>query len=182
MNISYLYSIVELYLKKENDEKKTNLSIIKTDNNKIQFNFNMNKIDSEITSFWLPVEKVFENNNFYRLMKDYKQNLIIIDEKYNCDNQNSCYYYILLNNGRSISFKNFSIIDINSIRNIIYDIKFQKEEIRIKFEDDKEENNTKYYFRLQRTGFASLKTICVVGICFLIVFVLSLWVFKTFVG
>ena len=127
MNINYLYSIIELYLKKETDDKRTNLNIIR-ENNQIHFKFNMNKNDSDMTSFSLLSDVVLENNVLSSLIKLYKKQNIIIDEKYEVDKVNgSCYYYALFNNGRSISFRNFSLVEINNIRNIIYDIKFKKE-------------------------------------------------------
>jgi len=179
MDINYLYSIVDLYLKKETNEKKTYLSIVKIENDRIQFSFNMDEKDVDVTSFSIPSEEVFENDNFYQLIRTYKQSNIIIDEKYTDDNSGS--YYVLLNNGRKILFKNFSVIEINDIRNIIYDIKFQKEEIRIDFLDDEDIDN-KYYYTLRPTGFANFKTILVIAVCFLVVFIISLWLFNVCMG
>lgn len=179
MDINYLYSIVDLYLKKETSEKKTNLHITKILNNRIQFNFNMDEKDVDVTSFSIPSEEVFENDNFYQLIRTYKQNNIIIDEK--CSDDDSGYYYVLFNNGRKITFENFTVIEFNSIRNIIYDIKFQKQEIRIKFDDVNKVNDKKYYYQLQPTGFVNFKTLCGVTICFIIVLIASLWIFSTFI-
>lgn len=175
MDINYLYSIVNLYLKKEKGNKRTNLSLVK-DNEKIKFSLNMDKDDVDVTSFEISNDELFENNNFKNLIQNYKKNNIVIDEKF--DNK---IYNILLNNGRRLTFENFSIIELNDIRNIIYDIKFQKEEIRIDFLDDEDIDN-KYYYTLRPTGFANFKTIGLIAVCFLVVFIVSLWLFNVFMG
>lgn len=181
MDINYLYSIINLYLSKESDEKKTNLSVIKGMDNQIEFNFNMNKENPETTSFKVISDLVLEENNLNNFIKTYKQNNMIIDEKYDCDKvNNTCYYYIKLNNGRSVSFRNFSLIEINNIRNIIYDIKFQKEEIRIVFEEEEKVENPVNY-RLQQAGFASFGTLFMTIVWFLNIILVSLWVFKLFI-
>ena len=182
MDINYLYSIVNLYLTKEDDYKKTNLSITKGIDNLIQFNFNMNKNDSETTSFKVISDLVLEEKNFDNFIKMYKQNNMIIDEKYDFDKiNNTCYYYIMLNNGRCVSFRNFSLIELNNIRNIIYNIKFQKEEIRIVFEEEKELKKPVSY-RLQQAGFTSFKTLIIAIVLFLSIILLSLWIFKSFIN
>lgn len=181
MDINYLYSIINLYLSKESDDKKTNLNVIKGNDNQIEFNFNMNKNDPETTSFKVVNDLVLEEKNLNNFIKTYKQHNMIIDEKYDYDKVNdNCYYYIMLNNGRSISFRNFSLIEINNIRNIIYDIKFQKEEIRIVFEEEQEFENPVNY-RLRQAGFASFGTLFMTIVWFLNIILVSLWVFKLFI-
>jgi len=175
MDINYLYSIVNLYLKKENNDKKTNLSLVK-DNERIKFSFNMNKDDIDVTSFIISYDELFENDNIKNLIQTYKDKTIVIEEK--LDNN---VYSILLNNGRRLTFENFSVLELNDIRNLVYDIKFQKEEIRIDFLDDEDIDN-KYYYTLKPTGFANFKTILVIAICFLVVFIVSLWLFNVFMG
>lgn len=177
MDINYLYSIVELYLKKETLNKKCNLVITKLENDRIQFSFNMDTNDVNVTTFSIPVEEVFENDNFQKLIRTYKQNNIVIEEKYSDVNNN---YYILLNNGRMVSFKKFTLVEFNNIRNIIYDIKMYKEDIKIKFEEEME-NENKYYFKLQPTGFINFKILSIVTICFIVIFILSLWIFNIFI-
>ena len=175
MDINYLNSIVNLYLMKENNDKRTNLSLVK-DNDQIKFSFNMDKDNIDVTSFIISYDELFKNDNIKTLIQNYKDKTIVIDEK--LDNK---VYSILLNNGRRISFENFSVIELNDIRNIIYDIKFQKEEIRIDFLDDEDIDN-KYYYTLRPTGFANFKTIILIAVCFLVVFIVSLWLFNVFMG
>ena len=175
MDINYLNSIVNLYLMKENNDKRTNLSLVK-DNDQIKFSFNMDKDNIDVTSFIISYDELFKNDNIKTLIQNYKDKTIVIDEKF--DNK---VYSILLNNGRRISFENFSVIELNDIRNIIYDIKFQKEEIRIDFLDDEDIDN-KYYYTLRPTGFANFKTIILIAVCFLVVFIVSLWLFNVFMG
>ena len=56
-NCEYLYSILSLYLKKENDEKKTNLSISKM-KDKVVFGFNMKKNTLDKTTYDLPLDMI----------------------------------------------------------------------------------------------------------------------------
>ena len=175
MDINYLNSIVNLYLMKENNDKRTNLILVKN-NDRIMFSFNMDKDNIDVTSFIISYDELFKNDNIKTLIQNYKDKTIVIDEKF--DNK---VYSILLNNGRRISFENFSVIELNDIRNIIYDIKFQKEEIRIDFLDVEDIDN-KYYYTLKPTGFANFKTILVIAVCFLVVFIVSLWLFYVFMG
>ena len=173
MDINYLYSIVNLYLKKENDDKRANLSLVK-DNDQIKFSINMDKDDIDVTSFIVSYDELFKKNNIKFLIQNYKNKTIVIEEKFH-----NKVYSILLNNGRRLTFENFSVIELNDIRNMIYAIDLKKEEIRIDFLDDEDIDN-KYYYTLKPTGFASFKTILVIAVCFLVVFIVSLWLFNIF--
>lgn len=182
MDINYLYSIVNLYLSKENDEKKTNLNIIKISDEEIQFNFNMNEKLIEVTSLVLPFEKVFNNDNLTTFLQLYKQKFIIIDERYEYDKENDLYdYFIKFNNGRKIAFCKFELLEINNIRNVIYNIKIQKEEIRVVFEDEHAEEKVNFALRLQQTGYANYVMLLLFSIGFLLIFILSLWIFDIFI-
>ena len=176
MNIDYLYSIINLYLKKENDHKKTSLNINKIDD-KVEFNFNMNDIDSDKTSFVIPFDEFY--NHLDGFVEKYKENIMIIDERYNSDKVNgTCYYYVLFKNGRRISFNGFSMFEMNDIRNALYDIKINKEEVRVN--DIEEEKQMPYEprLRLQQSGFSSVASIVLAIIFFADVLVITLWVLK----
>ena len=182
MDINYLYSIVNLYLSKENDEKKTNLSVIRKSDEEIQFNFNMNEKLIEVTSFVVPLEKVLDSLNLTTLLQMYKQKFIIIDERYEYDKENDLYdYFIKFNNGRKIAFCKFNLLEINNIRNVIYSIKIQKEEIRVVFEDELEEEKVNFSLRLQQTGYANYVMLLLSSLCFFAIFILSLWIFDVFI-
>ena len=69
MNIDYLNSIIDLYLKKENDIKKTILSIKKLDD-VIDFSFNMKKDNDDKTTFVIPTDEF--NKYLARFLNKYK--------------------------------------------------------------------------------------------------------------
>lgn len=178
MNIDYLYSIINLYLKREEDSKKTILNIKKL-NDQVEFSFHMKTVKDDKTTFVIPYEEF--NKNISEIVNKFKQELMIIDEKYNYDNVNStCYYYVLFNSGRVISFDGFSIIEMNNIRNNLYDIKIHQEEIRV--DDVKEEKEMAYKPRihLQEAGFSSYATLLLMVMFFIDLLVVTLWIIKTF--
>ena len=173
MNESYLLSIINLYLNNEDDNNKTTLNIEKQNEN-IYFSFGMTT-SSDTTKFFLPIEVV--NSCLEKVLLNYKNNSIIIDEKYDYDKVNkTCYYYVLFNNGRKVSFNGLNINETNLIRNYLYNIQINKEEIRVKVV----EADNKVRFKLQYAGFISLKNIFFITIFFLDVFIVSLWVCKAF--
>lgn len=179
MNISYLYSIINLYLKKEIDNKKTNLNIKKINDN-VECNFTM-KLSSDKTNFLVPLNDY--NLNLSDILKKYKEDLMIIDEKYSYDNSNNtCYYYVLFNSGRTLSFNGFTVQEMNFVRNILYDIKINQNEIRLDALEEKKEMAYKPRVRLQQAGFSSYATLFLVVIFFATVLVISLLVFKSFLN
>lgn len=178
MNIDYLYSIINLYLKRELDNKRTILNIRKL-NDQVEINFNMKTVKDDKTTFVIPYEEF--NKNINEITSRFKQELMIIDEKYNYDNASStCYYYVLFNNGRVISFDGFSIIEMNNIRNNLYNIKINKEEIRIDDVSDKKEMVYKPRIHLQEAGFSSMATLLLMVMFFIDILVITLWIIKTF--
>ncbi len=180
MNTGYLYSIINLYLKKEDSNKKTSLNIKKLDDD-VEFSFNMKKANEDKTTFVIP----YKDYNLYLIdiLKTYKENLMIIDEKYSYDNvTNTCYYYVLFNSGRTISFNGFSVLEMNNVRNVLYDIKINQNEIRLEDIEQKQEMAYKPRLRLQQAGFSSYATLLLVVIFFALVLVVSLFVFKSFIN
>ena len=176
MNVDYLYSIVNLYLKKETENRKTILSIKKSED-AIEFDFNMNNNNTDKTNFVIPSEDF--NNNIIDFINIYKEDLMIIDEKYtNNKVDGTCYYYVLFKNGRSISFNGFTILEMNNIRNILYDIKINREELRVTSIDEEKQMPYTPRLRLQQAGFSSYATLFLVVLFFADIFVIALWVFK----
>ena len=175
MGIDYLYSIINLYLKKEIDNKKTILNVKKLEN-EVQFDFNMNYKDADKTSFVIPLD--LYNNYLKEFLHLYKEDLMIIDEKYSNNKiDNTCYYYVLFKNGRSISFDGFTIIEMNNIRNVLYNIQINKEEIRVSNLDEKKEMAYEPRLRLQQAGFSSYATLFMVVLFIAAILVISLWIF-----
>ena len=176
MNIDYLYSIVDLYEKKEKPDQKTFLNIRKLADN-IEFSFNMKKDDVDKTNFMIPFEEY--SSHLTDFLKRYKADLMIIDEKYNYDNINgTCYYYVLFNTGRSISFKGFSVFEMNTVRNTLYDIKLRQNEVRITAINEEKKMPYQPRLRLQEAGFSSYTTIFLIAIFFVDILVIALWIFK----
>lgn len=175
MDIGYLYSIIDLYLNNENDSNKTALSIQKNDDN-IEFRFTMRHDNPDKTIFTLPT--IVVNDYWYKFLNKYKADLMIIDEKYEYDKvKETCYYYVLLQNGRTISFDGFSVIEINGIRNCLYTIRIDSDEIRVN-KDEEIEPKYKPQLNLQVAGFSSYKTLFFITLFILDIFMVSLWVCK----
>lgn len=180
MNLNYFMSILELYLNKEK-EYKTNLGIVKYQNEKVKINFTMNNVKNDVTNFFMAYDIFMDSDNLKNLFKTYKQDLIIIDEKYEYDKLNeTCYYCIMLSNSRILSFKNFSLDEINNIRNLVYDIKYNPNEIKVIVDEEEKTGYYKPNLRLGETGFAGLLSLFLMVIWFLNVLIISLWVFKNF--
>ena len=177
MNIDYLYSIVDLYLKKEKDNQRTFLNIRKL-NDAVEFSFNMKKDNEDKTKFTIPCDEY--SSHLCDFLQKYKENLMIIDEKYNYDSiNNTCYYYVLFNSGRSMSFNGFSVLDMNNVRNSLYDIRFRRNEVRISELNEEKQMVYKPRLRLQEAGFSSFATIFIIAIFFADVLVIALWIFKS---
>ncbi len=175
MNVGYLYSVIDLYLRKEKDNKKANLNIKRVDD-KVNFSFNMKANSQDNTIVSLLLDDV--NNEFKNILNMYKQDLMIIDEKYDYDNvNNTCYYYVLFKNGRTLSFNGFTMLDINNIRNILFNITIHTEEMRVSLNDEKE-MPYKPKLSFQQAGFASYVTIFLIALFFVDVLVIALWICK----
>ena len=177
MDSDYLYSIVNLYLRNETDSKKTALNIKKLDD-QVEFNFDMNEKNSEKTNFLMPYDMYRAHlNNFLNL---YKQELLVIDEKYKSNKEtNICDYYVQFKNGRSISFSGFSILEMNDIRNILFNIEINKNEIRMDGIDEEKHMVYQPRLRLQQAGFSSMATLFMVIIFFADLLVIILWIVKS---
>lgn len=178
MNISYFMSVLELYLTKEK-EHKTNLKITKHQNEKIKINFTMNHDLNETTNFFVLYEDFMENDNLCEFLQKYKSNLIILDEKYEYDKLSEiCYYAITLANGRTLSFKNFTLDEVNRIRNLIYNINYHPEEIKIVLD---EFDKSGYYIPkllLGQTGFVSYLTLFLVVLAIFGILLFAILVFN----
>lgn len=172
MNIDYLYSIINLYLKKENNDAKTNMVITKKDE-KVEIKFNMNADDPNTTCFLFPLDLFEENlNNIVNL---YKNNQVIQDEKYDYNKEKDlCQYYIKFQNGRKVTFENLSINHLKNIRNYLYSSSLNLNEINMQkinnIDFEKFDNNLEPAY----AGFASFKSILLISLFFLVVLVVSL--------
>ena len=176
MGIDYLYSIVNLYLKKETDVKKTYLMIKKLDD-KVEFSNKMQKSNEDKTTFVIPYDDY--SKCLLDFLKKYKGELMTIDEKYDYDNvSGNCKYFVLFNSGRCISFNGFSVLEMNNVRNELYDININQDELRL--EEIKDEKQMVYQprLRLQQAGFSSFATLFLVVMIFAMILIAALLVFK----
>ena len=173
MDIKYLYSIIELYFKNEKKNYKTNLNIKKNDD-QILFSFNMNETDTEKTSFSLPYDDVIREIS--KVLDIYKQNMLIIKEEY--FNKNNPQYRVVLQNGRVLSFDGFSVLEINNLRNALYNITIDKEEIRLDKINSERKMAYNPNYRLAQAGFTSYYTLFLVALYLTDAFLIALWVFK----
>ena len=176
MNEDYLNSIVNLYLSREKDKARINLSIAKK-RDKVLFSFNMKQDSLDKTDVQIPFDNI--NVVLGKVLSMIKKDLMIIDEKYNYDNTNqSCYYYVKYNNGRTLSFDGFSVLELNNVRNLLYDININKEEIRVSDIGEEKQMAYKPLPRLQQAGFSSYGALFLAVLFFADVLVIALWIFK----
>lgn len=179
MDFGYLMSILELYLAKEKNSK-TKLNIVRYSFDKVKINFTTNDA-KDTTTFFMSYDEFVNNHNLNVLLRKYKGNLIIIDEKYENDKvTNSCYYCVTFSNSRILSFEGFELEFMNGIRNILYNIRYMPSEIKIQMEDEEYDG---YYnvFQLSEAGFTGYLTLFLITIWFLDVFVIALWICKNFI-
>ena len=177
MDIGYLYNIIDLYFRNEKEDSRTNLNIRKNEE-EVVFSFNMNENDLDKTSFTLPFDDV--KKEIANIVNIYKEDMVIIKEEY-VDEDNPRYYAIF-QNGRMLSFDGFSITEINNLRNILYNITINSDEIRL--DEIEKEQKIAYNpnYRLQQAGFASYSTLFLVALYLTDVFLIALWVFKAILG
>ena len=171
MNLGYLYSIINLYIKNEKDNRKCNL-LIEKNNDNILFSFNMQHTNHDKTTLTLPLDIVLLNKN--EILKLYKNNLIIIDEKYDT-NDNICEYLVKFQNGRQLLFRGFTLLEINDLRNSLYNITLFKDEIRIKF-DNNENHSLTPNLKLKNTGYTSFLSLFVNVLFTVDALLIILWV------
>ena len=174
MNISYLISVLDLYLKKTNE--KLNIEMIKYDEY-IKFNFFYDS--SSINKTYISVD-IDSFNRFSKILfSKMKKNEDIVEELID-DNNN----YVIKFKNRTITFCWFEKNELENIRSY-FDIKnksftFDKvmsNEIitNEKYEDKVVNKNHKFAFSM---GFSSFITIFLSAIWFLDIFMIALWIFK----
>jgi len=173
MKYSYVYNIIELYLKNENDVKKVEFNLTKY-REKVVLELNMINDTKNKTAIEIPLTEI--NTYISDILKKYKNDLMTIDEKYQLNSHNKeCFYRICFSNGRVLTLNNFSMLEINNLRNILFGIDSASGEMHLDLEDHKKMN---YKPRLQPTGFASFKIIFLAVIVLTITIILSLWIFN----
>lgn len=175
MNISYLLSILDLYLLKEKD----GYLIIEIDNIleivKIKFSYSF---DSTNKTFVKIDKKMFFENIKYFLNK-IQGNLTIQDEKIkNINNQKI--YQVIFSNQRNLSFINFKKEELKIIRSNLNSSKLDFDfNENINYNDVFELNkNNNLSFQM---GFSSYMTLFIISIFLSDIFMISLFIFKVFI-
>lgn len=172
MDISYLLSILDLYLLREKNSK----IVVQVDNleNIVRVDFSYSSNLYNTTFVKISKESFFENLKF--ILSKIETSLEVKKEDKN--NQNK--YTLLFSNERKIIFINFSIGDIKIIKS---HLNIDDDNIFI-FEDnydEKLESIKVNKLQLANHGFSSYLTILLTSIWFLDVLVISLWIFKAFI-
>lgn len=176
MNVSYMMSILDLYLMKEKD----GTLIIEVDNIeeivKVKFCY---AFDSTNRTFVKIDKKMFFDNINY-FLKKVQGNLSVSGENLTNLN-NKKIYRLIFNSKRTLSFVNFTNDELKLIRenltNLKSDFIFQEE---ISTYDTKLTKNKQSNLSFSM-GFSSYLTLFITSILFLDIFMISLWVFKVFI-
>ena len=172
MNISYLLSILDLYLKNENLYPLM-IDVIKNDSI-IKVNFSYS--NTPLNKTFVKIDNKVFNENISYFMEKIKQNLDLLNEDYK-DN----IYTINFNNNRQIKFINFKESELQDIKNKIGYLNTQINfntivSDNITYNDVYKENNSKKLsFSM---GFSSFITIFLSSIWFLDIIMIALWIFK----
>ena len=173
INVEYLYNIINLYLKNEHDTQRTVLNIIKKDGF-VEFKFNMDINSPDKTTCKISLDDV--NAQIWNILNIYKQDIMIIDEKYN--DKKNIRYEIIFQNGRKLSFTGFSPLEINRIRNILYNITIDNDIIRLPNMVIEEKPVYKPLSLMQQAGFIATSNIFLIVLYTTDLFAIILWVFK----
>ena len=174
MNISYLLSVIDLYLKKTYEQ--LNIEVIKYDGYvKFNFFYKSSAINKTYISIDMDTFKSFGKTIFSNIQKKDTINNERIDD-------NNIYFIEMRN--KTISFSWFSNEELEQIRknfNTTTQFVFNKIEdnqSEEKYEDKLVKNRTNNNFAFSM-GFSSFITIFLSAIWFLDIFMIALWIFKT---
>ena len=177
MNINYLFSVLNLYLSKENNN---HIILDISRSNYYTFSLSMSDSSTDITKVIINDEditiKLFED-----LINKIKESSISIDDKYDCVSDNIITYHVTLNNGREIIFNNFTKEEINLFRNIIYHISIYDKDMKVKLDKDNDLSQIPYNLRLKQAGSTSLISIVLVLLWIVDIIFITLWIFKQFI-
>ncbi len=173
MNISYLLSVLDLYLLNEK-EKSLVINILDKENLvKIDFSYNINSPNKT----FLKIDKniFFENINYF--LNKIQSNLEIKEE--GIDNK---IYKVIFDNNRQISFINFTQEELEIIRKSFKtNTEFNFDKINLKKDDNSFNNILEKNIKTQTKfsmGFGTYITIFLTAIWFLDIFMIALWIFK----
>ena len=173
MDISYLLSILDLYLLRE----KTSKIVVQVNNleNKVRIEFSYSSDLYNTTFVKISKESFFRN---LKVILSKIENSLVVKRE-DISNLNKC--SLVFSNERKIIFINFSSEDIKVIRSHL-NIKEVANAIIIEDTyDSKLENINVNKLGLANLGFGSYLTLLLSAIWCLDIFMISLWIFKSFI-
>ncbi len=180
MNKSYLLSILDLYLLKEQD---TSLVVeVFNLNNQVKIYFSY--LNSPFNKTFVKVDKdVFMTslNEFIPKIQGNLENVI--------ETKNGLNYLYIFDNSRKLSFQSFQESDIKLIKSEIVNLKEEvKEQIVVEtvFDVDEESYDTKLKVNRSKKlnfsmGFTTYITLFTTSVWFLDILLIALWIFKAFI-
>lgn len=175
MNVSYLLSILNLYLNKEKQDKL----IISFDNLENLVKVDFCYLTSQINKTFVKLDKKLFFNNLDTIVNNIQEKFKI--EKENLDYKNNKFIYTLDSLKQSISFQGFTKEELELIRK-----SFNNLETEFSFKIDSYDemykntnNNSKLVYKM---GFTSYLTLFLSSIFLLDILVISLFIFKNFLS
>lgn len=180
MNVSYLLSVLDLYLMKEKDFK----TVIQVNNieNVVKFEFSYSFDLNNKTFVKIPKELFFENIKC--IIEKIQGNLEVEEETFLNINSKPMYTF-LFRNKRKIVFINFLEEELHLIRNHFSNLTMDYKSLLVSDTKDtyydkiKELPKTKLSYSF---GFTSYLTLILTSVWFLDIFMISLFIFKLFIS
>ena len=178
MNSSYLLSILDLYLLKENNGSLI-IEVLKEEELiKVDFCYSTSK--NQKTFLKLDKKVFFDSLKLF--LSKVQGNFQVVDETLLETNKQKS-YTITFDNNRKLTFINFSVEEFEMIRSNLSNL-----ESEFQFEKVQEEQELSYTekFNLSKNlsfsmGFSTYLTLFISAIWFLDIFMISLWIFKAFI-
>ena len=173
MDISYLLSVLDLYLLKEKNSK----IVVQVNNleNTVRVEFSYSSDLNNTTFVKISKESFFLNLKF--ILSKIENSLKVTKEDISEENK----YSLIFSNERKIIFVNFKIDDIKLIKSYLEIQETSNNLVLDESYDLKLENIKVNKLRLANLGFSSYLTLLLTSVWFLNVFVISLWIFKSFI-
>lgn len=189
MNISYLLSVLDLYLMKEKNSKL----IIEVNNQEeiVKINF-CYSFDTSNKTF-VKINKQLFFDNLKEFLKKVQGNLQLDNEFMN----NSKTYSLTFSSQRDLSFVNFTLEEIKLIRSYLenpkenFNLEIENTSNRNNFQSKSISNPNDTYTQKQISnqnkklsfsmGFSSYMILLISAIWFLDILMISLWIFKVFI-
>lgn len=173
MDIEYIVSIIDLYSKKDENSNLI-INVIKN-NNQVTFKITSNEDYNNETILYTSIGIFY--NNIKLILDKVKNNMILIDEK--LTNNGDLYYYLMVfSNGRKLSFKNFTLNEMNDIRSELLNLSYHTNELLINNNDIEYKSIVVGRTLLSQTGFSGVLGIILTIVVILIILVILFIIYK----